>query len=137
MNKNDEYINSLAYCGLICDLCFNRDKCDGCKKVNNACERNCSVKGCYQKNCCLNKGLNGCFECKDIYKCEEGIYSLGNFSKVKAFAICIKEDGQEKFIEYVLRNMEKGWSVEKGKDYDNKSIKEVLTMLRRGKINVK
>jgi|GEM_PF-2897328 len=48
--------------------------------------------------------------------------------------MCIKEDGQKKFMEYVLRNVENGWSVEKGKDYDNKTIKEVLLMLRKGEI---
>jgi len=135
MKNNQNIINSLSYCGLICDLCFNRDKCDGCKKLNNICKKNCSVKACYQKNCCLEKGLNGCWECSNIYECLEGIYALDDISKVKAFAICIREDGQQKFIEYVLKNMDNyGWSVEKGKDYDNKTIKEVLLMLRKGKI---
>jgi len=133
MSELTNHINSLAYCGLICDLCYKKDKCDGCKKANNTCERNCSAKGCYQKKCCLEKGLNGCWECEDIYKCKEGMYSIDDFSKVKAFAICIKEDGKDNFLKYVLKNMENGWSVEKGKDYDNKNTKEVLLMLRRGK----
>jgi hypothetical protein len=128
-----KYRESLAYCGLICDLCVYREKCAGCKQIDNFCEKNCSTANCYQKKCCLNKKLNGCWECNDIYKCEKGIYSLGDFSKVKAFALCIKEDGQQKFIEQVLRNMDNGWSVEKGKDYDHKTVKEVLLMLREGK----
>ena len=131
-SKKDNYFKSIAYCGLICDLCFRRNECDGCRQINNICERNCSIDGCYQKNCCSDKKINGCWECDDIYECSEGIYSAGDFSKIKAFAICIKEDGPERFIKYVLKNMETGWSVEKGRDYDGKTIKEILSMLRSG-----
>jgi hypothetical protein len=51
---------------------------------------------------------------------------------VKAFAICIQEDGMDQFIEYVIRNSAKGLSVEKGNDYDGKAIPEVLELLRSG-----
>jgi hypothetical protein len=51
-------------------------------------------------------------------------------SKVKAFATCIQEDGMEQFISYIVKNMEKGLSVEKGKDYDNLLISDVIKLLR-------
>jgi len=51
-------------------------------------------------------------------------------SKIKAFSICIREDGIDSFINSVIVNMKKGLSVEKGKDYDGKSIDIVLKMLR-------
>ncbi len=130
MYNIETLIASISYCGLICKLCFLEEKCDGCRIVNIKCERNCSDKGCYQRNCCIKKNYEGCWECNDVYKCEEGIYSLGRYSKVKAFATCIREEGKKTFIRYVLDNMKKGWSVEKGKDYDNKPIEEVLKMLR-------
>ena len=57
------------------------------------------------------------------------IYSNGN-TKVKAFAIAIREDGKEKFITHIVRNIGKGRSVEKGKDFDGKPVDEVLAMLR-------
>lgn len=130
MKNINQLINSIAYCGLICKLCFQASKCDGCKSVDNKCEQDASDKGCFQKNCCKTKSIEGCWECSGIYDCVEGIYSLGNLSKIKAFAICIKEDGKIKFMENVVKNMKKGRSVEKGKDYDNKPIEEVLNMLR-------
>jgi len=52
-------------------------------------------------------------------------------SKIKAFSICIQEDGMDYFINAVVSNMKKGLSVEKGKDYDGKKIDEVLEMLRK------
>ncbi len=125
-----ELTKSVAFCGLICRLCFMADKCDGCKTDNNLCEKNCSDEGCFNRSCCESKGLKGCYECAEIYACTRGIFSLGDMSKIKAFSICIREDGIESFASSVVANIKKGISVEKGKDYDGKSIDEVLKMLR-------
>lgn len=130
-----DLIESVAYCGLICKLCFQASKCDGCKTENNNCERNLSEQGCFQKECCIQNGFQGCWECDNIRNCNEGIYELGDMSKIKAFAICIMEDGIETFMNSVLRNMKSGMSVEKGKDYDNKKIDKVLQLLRQGSLN--
>ena len=130
MNEHYELAESVAYCGLICRLCFMAEKCDGCKADINLCEKNCSDEGCFNRNCCESKGINGCFECSEIYSCTKGIFSLGDMSKIKAFSICIREDGIDSFISSVVSNMKKGLSVEKGKDYDGKKIEEVLKMLR-------
>ena len=130
MVTSNEAIKSIANCGLICKLCFLAATCDGCRTKKNLCEKNCADEGCINKECCQENKFDGCWECNKIYGCEKGIYSLGNMSKIKAFAICIKESGEEYFIEHIMSNMEKGLSVEKGKDYDNKTIEEVLRMIR-------
>ena len=78
----------------------------------------------------MSKGYEGCWECSELYSCEKGIFSAANMSKIKAFSICIREDGIAAFIANVTRNMQKGLSVEKGKDYDGKTIEEVLKLLR-------
>jgi hypothetical protein len=127
--KND-LAKSIAYCGLICGLCFQGGGCQGCKSTNSRCDVDLSDEGCYQKNCCLKKGFDGCWQCAELSACERGIYSLGNFSKIKAFAICIGEDGKDAFIANIARNEKRGLSVEKGKDYDGKSIQAVLKMIR-------
>lgn len=131
MNK-EELNQSISYCGLICKLCFLADKCDGCKTNNNNCERNLADKGCYQKECCLKKTIEGCWECADLQKCNQGIYNQDNYSKVKAFALFIQNEGKGNFISNVVKNMEKGLSVEKGKDYDNLEIKKVHELLKNG-----
>lgn len=123
---------SVAYCGLICSLCFLAESCDGCKSTNNQCEKDKSDRGCYQKECCQKRGFNGCWECPELSSCSKGIYTPENSPKVKAFAACIKEDGLDSFIDYVLRNNREGLSVEKGKDYDNLSFSQILKLLRKG-----
>ena len=131
MNINNSKLSkSIAYCGLICRLCFLANKCDGCRSDKNLCEKNCSDEGCLNRNCCESKGIKGCYECGELYTCTQGIFSFGNMSKIKAFSICIREDGIDSFISSVVANMKNGLSVEKGKDYDGKKIDEVLKMLR-------
>jgi hypothetical protein len=123
---------TVAYCGLICHLCFLASKCDGCRTEGNRCDRNCSDEGCFQKNCCESKHFEGCWQCERLSACKEGIYRDGSQSKIKAFARCIQEDGLDAFIGFVLANQERGLSVEKGRDYDRKSVDTVLRMLRTG-----
>jgi len=131
MNEHYELAEYVSFCGLICRLCFMADKCDGCKADINLCEKNCSDEGCFNRSCCEAKCLKGCYDCSEIYSCTQGIFSLGDMSKIKAFSICIREDGIDSFISSVVSNMKKGLSVEKGKDYDGKKIDEVLEMLRK------
>ena len=128
-----ELIESIAYCGLICRLCFRAHECSGCKSAVNLCDHNCADAGCYQKNCCEQHGYAGCWECTKLANCMKGIYSLGEISKIKAFALCIQQDGIEAFAQYVLDNEKRGLSVEKGKDYDGLPIPQVLNKLRTGK----
>lgn len=124
---------SIAYCGLICRLCFRAAECDGCKTARNLCAHNCADEGCYQKECCRVNGLEGCWQCAELAGCEQGIYSLGEYSKVKAFALCIQQDGMDAFTRCVARNQSAGLSVEKGRDYDNLPIPQVLALLRGGR----
>lgn len=131
MNK-DDLVGSLAYCGLICRLCFLAEHCDGCKTANNRCERNCSDEGCYQKICCERQAFDGCWQCAELSACEQGIYAQGDYSKVKAFALFIREKGPQAFARAVINNTQRGLSVEKGRDYDGKTIAAVLELLRQG-----
>lgn len=130
---NEAIEQSIAYCGLICAFCFQGEKCKGCKSTDTHCAYDLSDDGCYQKQCCIQKGYDGCWQCRDIVTCEKGIYSLGEYSKIKAFALYIKEQGKGAFIQRICINKDRGLSVEKGKDYDNLPITAVLEMIETGK----
>jgi len=127
-----EIIDSIAYCGLICKLCFKADECAGCKSAKNNCGKHLSESGCCQRKCCIDKNINGCWEC-EAFPCNKDMYSDSHDGKIKAFAMCIKEDGIEQFVDYVLENSRRGLDVRMNKDYDFKSEKEVLQLLRAGK----
>jgi hypothetical protein len=128
-----EIIESIGYCGLICKLCLHADECGGCKSTSNTCAKHISEAGCYQLDCCVKKSINGCWECEE-FPCDKDMYSPVNDAKVKAFARCIKDDGAEKFIEYVLVNQKRGLDIRKDKDYDHRTEEEVLNLLRTGEL---
>lgn len=124
---------TVAYCGLICYLCRPSGKC-GCHS-NNHCGKRLAPEGCYQYNCCSSKGLGGCWECPDA-PCGKDMLADGKV-KMRAFITCIKEDGIERFSEYIARNAENGivyhrdgiWG-----DYDLDSEDAVLKLLRTGSL---
>ncbi len=123
---------SIAYCGLVCARCFRAHECDGCKTAGNRCERNCADEGCFQKECCTRAGRDGCWECDQLPACTQGIYAQGPMSKIKAFALFARAHGKRGLVEAIAANASRGWSVEKGRDYDGKPIEQVLAMLGEG-----
>jgi hypothetical protein len=122
--------NSVAYCGLICSFCCTDGRCS-CKSDNN-CGKRLSSEGCYQYNCCTSKGINGCWECADS-PCGKDMLAIDKI-KMRAFVRCIKEEGIQKFIEYLEQNEKDGIVYHRTGvigDYDLSSESEVLNLLRR------
>ena len=130
--------NSIAYCGLICQLCSLGGECD-CREENH-CGKRLSPEGCFQYDCCNSNGLNGCWECS-LAPCDKGMFEPNNAkrissrTKIRAFITCIKEDGIDRFAEYILRNVENGIVYHRNGiygDYDLATEEEVLMLLRTG-----
>lgn len=129
----NEVANSIAYCGLVCKFCHLSDNCDGCKSDNNCCGKHLSADGCYQYNCCVERGLSGCWECND-FCCGKDMFSDSHDIRLRAFVRCAKEEGVEKLAEYVLKNQQNGICYGHQKDYDGLGSEEaVLKLLRTGK----
>lgn len=127
-----ELKDSIGYCGLVCTLCHLADSCGGCKSTQNSCGRYLSEGGCHQYNCCVERGLNGCWECAD-FNCGQDMFSDSHDVRLRAFVHCAKEEGLEKLAEYVLRNQLNGVEYGHQKDYDGLDSEEtVLRLLRTG-----
>jgi len=62
---------TIAYCGLVCGICVHataeREACPGCRHGGGD-------KRCYQRTCCQDNGLQGCWEC-DEFPCEHGYFA--------------------------------------------------------------
>lgn len=122
----------IAYCGLICDLCNPNGGCN-CKS-ENSCGKRLSPQGCYQYTCCTEKGIDGCWECKES-PCGKDMLAPHKI-KIRAFVKCIKEEGIDKFIHYIQANQKLGIVYHKTGvigDYDLATEDEVLQLLRRTK----
>lgn len=120
---------SIAFCGLPCSLCRPEEECR-CNSDNH-CGKRLSPDGCFQYGCCTKKGLAGCWECADA-PCGRDMHAPGKI-KIRAFIRCIKEDGMEKFLEYLSRNEKSGIVYHRSGiygDYDLGTEEEVLDLLR-------
>ena len=130
----EEIASSIGYCGLVCKMC---GLCAGCKSANNGCRKQMSPEGCYHYHCCIQKGLNGCWECSD-FPCDQDMFTADKDLRLKAFVRCAREDGVGKLAEYLKRNADNGMGYHKRNglrgDYDGLgSEEEVLQLLRNGK----
>src|SRR5512138_1509398 len=93
-------IDSIAYCGLVCGRCHLRESCDGCKNTASLCERSAV---CYQRNCCIQKGLEGCWECDD-FPCGKNMHGPSHDLRIRAFVRFIRDEGASTLIDCLLRN---------------------------------
>ena len=121
--------NSIAYCGLICCLCSADGSCD-CR-TKNECSKKHSPKGCFQYDCCNERGYAGCWECPD-FSCDKDMLKK---LRLRTFVKCIKEDGIENFSLYILRNLENGILYHRNGhvgDYDLDTEEAILHLLRTG-----
>ena len=62
--------DTVGYCGLICGVCFGLgpEGCD-CRTAPKPEEADC-----YQRNCCISKHIDGCWECED-FPCDNGYFA--------------------------------------------------------------
>jgi hypothetical protein len=122
-------VDSIAYCGLVCGRCHLRTECDGCKQTASLCERSAV---CYQRNCCIRKGLQGCWECAE-FPCGRDMHSPSHDLRIRAFVAFIRTEGAETLIDCLLKNEGQGIFYGQDRDYDGrKSEEEVIRLLKTG-----
>ncbi len=120
-----EIKSSYAICGLVCALCSYKCDCTGCR---------CKTDDCDVKACCLNKGLNYCFEC-DEYPCERDMHKG---TRSRAFNTVARSEGLDKLSEYLHTNYNLGITYHRADklagDYDRcNTVDEVICLLKSGK----
>lgn len=127
-----EIIESVGHCGLICSLCHEADQCAGCKSANNCCGRHLRPEGCYQYQCCIAKGIDGCWEC-EIGPCREDMFGESHDVRNRTFIKVARTEGIDKLAGYVLKNRESGIIYGWNRDYDNLGSEEaVIDLLHNG-----
>jgi len=115
-----ELIESVAYCGLICGLCRATEK--GCEE----CKNGGGPDDCFQRECCTEKGFEGCWQC-DTFPCEEGFFADKEWKGLcQGFIRCIRDKGMEEFVSLVLSNFKR--TVEYG-DFRFKNEEEIAGIL--------
>lgn len=119
-----ELASSVAYCGLICGLCNHMGEgCIGCRGGGGD-------RDCYQRDCCRNKGIGGCWDCNS-FPCDRGYFADEAWQGLcKGFTQRIRDEGIEKFVSLVQSKL--GKAVEYG-DLRFKDEKEIVATLYNAK----
>ena len=126
-------INLIAYCGLYCKHCFLTQWCGSCRTVYNTCSFALSSPDgvCPNAACCKEKGLEGCYECKELYNCHKGFYSLDEETNaVRVLGLFIKKYGKKEFIK-VMDFMRKSKKFQKVQDVIGCDIDEGLKIMEK------
>ena len=89
----------IAYCGLACYLCNEHADCAGCK--SGACVQ---AAACKNRRCCLEKGLEGCWECAQ-FPCQG---MLVDSQRTRAFVRFVESYGVEKLMDCLEQNEKNG-----------------------------
>ena len=130
-------VDQIAYCGLSCGHCFLTSWCGSCRTIYNTCSyATCSPDGvCPNVACCKEKGLDGCYECDELYNCKKGFYSLGkDTNAIRAMALFIKKHGKKELLR-VMDTLHKNKKFEKIQEVLGDDVEEGLKFMEvwRGK----
>ena len=124
-------VDQIAYCGLSCGHCFLTSWCGSCRTIFNTCSyATCSPDGvCPNVACCKEKGLDGCYECDELYNCKKGFYSLGkDTNAIRAMALFIQKHGKKELLR-VMDTLHKNKKFEKIQEVLGDDIDEGLKIL--------
>ena len=90
---------TVAYCGLICGVCPGVGQCD-CRTAPKPEEA-----GCYQRNCCIKKEIDGCWECNE-FPCSNGYFGEqhGGWRGLCVASVqCVRDNGPEALVNLVVQ----------------------------------
>jgi len=118
----EELRDTVGYCGLICGVCPGMGKCD-CKTAPKP-----EAADCYQRNCCMAKGIAGCWECEQ-FPCDQGFYAPDNAWRGLCLASVgyVRDQGLDALVELVTRKH--GTRMDHG-PYVHKTQEEALQLLQ-------
>ncbi len=129
-------VDQIAYCGLSCNHCFLTAWCGSCRTIYNTCSfATCSPDGvCPNTACCKEKGLDGCYECDELYNCKKGFYSLGKETNaIRAMALFIQKHGKKELLK-VLDTLHQKKNFQKIQEVLGEKIEDGLRILEENRL---
>jgi hypothetical protein len=118
-----ELTRTVAYCGLVCGVCAHATPqvagCAGCREGGGA-------KNCYQRECCVGNGLDGCWQCEE-FPCDKGFYADEAWKGLCIGAVqCVKDIGIREYVDRLVARL--GRTVDYT-EYRNKAPEEITAIL--------
>lgn len=95
-------VDPVAYCGFSCNHCFLGEWCGSCRTEYNTCSYATLYedKRCPNVVCCMEKKIDGCYDCPELEDCTKGFYRPDNDggAAAKAQAMFIRKYGKKAFL---------------------------------------
>ncbi len=134
LGRTERIENSIAPCGLVCELCSERAHCKGCN-FSKKDELECF---CHQRRCCDEKGFEGCWECSD-FPCGKDMQDVSQHGvRLIAFTEYVRRNSRKALAERLSENEKNGIIYHRDPvnytgDYDGYSeLEEVISLLESG-----
>jgi len=109
----------VGYCGLACGVCENACPCEASPEHGD--------QDCHQRRCCLEQGLDGCWQC-DTFPCDEGYFSGDEWRGLCIACVQrVREEGIAEFVGLAQANLDPNYGL-----YRFKSASEVRAALSGG-----
>jgi len=106
----------VGYCGLACGVCAHACPCKASPEHGD--------QDCYQRKCCIEKGIGGCWQCES-FPCNEGYFATEEWSGLCVACVqCIVEDGLDRFVSLANCNLDPDFGL-----YRHKRASEVAGAL--------
>ena len=125
-------VDPIARCGLSCNHCFLKDWCGGCRSAYNTCSdaMNQPDKICLNTSCCMDKGIDGCYECDALKECKKGFYEYDDVNAIKAMAMFIRKYGKKELLK-TMDQLHKEKNFEKVQEVLGDDLEEGLKVLEK------
>jgi hypothetical protein len=95
-------VDPIAFCGFSCNHCFLGEWCGSCRTDYNTCSFATLFddRKCPNMVCCMEKNIDGCYECSELEGCTKGFYKPDNdgAAAAKAQAMFIRKYGKKAFL---------------------------------------
>ena len=127
-------VDPIARCGLSCNHCFLKDWCGGCRTAYNTCSYAtcCPKRVCPNASCCIEKGIDGCYECDELTDCKKGFYENKDVNAIKAMALFIRKYGKKELMK-TLDQLHKEYDFEKIQEILGYDLEEGLRILEKSR----
>ena len=122
----------IARCGLSCNHCFLKAWCGGCRTAYNTCSdaMNHPDKVCPNTSCCIEKNIDGCYECDGLVTCRKGFYEYDDVNAIKAMALFIRKYGKKELLK-TMDHLQKEYKFEKIQDVLGNDLEEGFKILEK------
>lgn len=117
-DEREKLVDPVGYCGHHCTFCFLAENCGGCRSGYNCCSFATlfDSKTCPNVSCAIERGIDGCYDCIDLEKCEKGYYSRTDEYVAKATALFIRDYGKARYSVALVKVIAAGLNYPKSFD---------------------